>query len=133
MSRLARSRLTAGSFLSMISTARLLSGLCVRDLADGDRSAQHRRALPSLPARFSRPARISSRFFPPSPRIADQALFLTDLIAFFEMQPTIASKPNALPAPRPIRHGFEFRNVSFRYPGQPSPGSERFELSSASR
>ncbi len=49
--------------------------------------------------------------------IADQALFLTDLIAFFEMRPTIASKPNALPAPRPIQRGFEFRNVSFRYPG----------------
>jgi ATP-binding cassette subfamily B protein len=49
--------------------------------------------------------------------IADQALFLTDLIAFFEMQPTIQSKPNALPAPRPIRQGFEFRDVSFRYPG----------------
>lgn len=49
--------------------------------------------------------------------IADQALFLTDLIAFFEMQPTIRSKPNALPAPRPIQRGFEFRNVSFRYPG----------------
>src|SRR4029077_13877043 len=49
--------------------------------------------------------------------IADQALFLTDLLAFFEMQPTIQSKPNALPAPRPIREGFEFRNVSFRYPG----------------
>ena len=46
--------------------------------------------------------------------IADQALFLTDLIAFFEMKPTIASKPNALPAPRPIRQGFEFRDVSFR-------------------
>ncbi len=27
------------------------------------------------------------------------------------------SKPNALPAPRPIRRGFEFRNVSFAYPG----------------
>jgi ATP-binding cassette subfamily B protein len=49
--------------------------------------------------------------------IADQALFLTDLIAFFEMRPTIESKPNALPAPRPIQRGFEFRNVSFRYPG----------------
>jgi ATP-binding cassette subfamily B protein len=49
--------------------------------------------------------------------IADQALFLTDLIAFFDMEPTIRSKPNALPAPRPIREGFEFRNVSFRYPG----------------
>jgi ATP-binding cassette subfamily B protein len=49
--------------------------------------------------------------------VADQALFLTDLLAFFEMQPTIRSKPNALPAPRPIRKGFEFRNVSFAYPG----------------
>jgi ATP-binding cassette subfamily B protein len=49
--------------------------------------------------------------------IADQALFLTDLIAFFEMRPTIRSKPNALPAPRPIQRGFEFRDVSFRYPG----------------
>jgi ATP-binding cassette subfamily B protein len=49
--------------------------------------------------------------------IADQALFLTDLVAFFEMKPTIQSKPNALPAPRPIRSGFEFRNVSFSYPG----------------
>lgn len=49
--------------------------------------------------------------------IADQALFLTDLLAFFNMKPTVTSKPNALPAPRPIRKGFEFRNVSFHYPG----------------
>jgi ATP-binding cassette subfamily B protein len=49
--------------------------------------------------------------------IADQALFLTDLLAFFEMRATIRSRPNALPAPRPIVRGFEFRNVSFHYPG----------------
>jgi ATP-binding cassette, subfamily B, bacterial len=49
--------------------------------------------------------------------IGDQALFLTDLLAFFEMKPTIRSKPNALPAPRPIVRGVEFRNVSFSYPG----------------
>jgi ATP-binding cassette subfamily B protein len=49
--------------------------------------------------------------------IADQALFLTDLLAFFEMRPTIRSKPNALPMPRPMVRGFEFRNVSFCYPG----------------
>jgi len=51
--------------------------------------------------------------------IADQALFMTDLIAFFEMKPSIRSKVNPLPAPRPILRGFEFRNVSFRYPGSP--------------
>jgi len=49
--------------------------------------------------------------------VADQALFLTDLLAFFEMQPTIRSKPDARPAPRPMRLGFEFREVSFCYPG----------------
>ncbi len=49
--------------------------------------------------------------------VADQALFLTDLIAFFEMKPSVESKPNGLPAPRPIQRGFEFRDVSFTYPG----------------
>ncbi len=49
--------------------------------------------------------------------IADQALFLTDLIAFFDMQPIVVSKPDGLKVPRPIRQGFEFRNVSFAYPG----------------
>ncbi len=49
--------------------------------------------------------------------IADQALFLTDLLHFFGVRPTIQSRPNALPAPRPIRDGFEFRKVCFHYPG----------------
>jgi ATP-binding cassette subfamily B protein len=49
--------------------------------------------------------------------VADQALFLTDLLAFFEMKPTVANKENGLPIPSPIRLGFEFRNVSFVYPG----------------
>ena len=49
--------------------------------------------------------------------IADQALFVTDLLDFFAMKPAVSSKPNALPVPRPILQGFEFRNVSFTYPG----------------
>ena len=49
--------------------------------------------------------------------IADQALFLNDLLEFFAVQPKVASKPGARPAPRPIRQGLEFRNVSFAYPG----------------
>jgi ATP-binding cassette subfamily B protein len=49
--------------------------------------------------------------------IADQSLFLTDLVEFFSVQPKILSKPGALLAPRPIRQGIEFRNVSFSYPG----------------
>jgi ATP-binding cassette, subfamily B, bacterial len=49
--------------------------------------------------------------------IADQALFMTDLLEFFAVRPRVFSKPNALPVPRPIQQGFEFRNVSFSYPG----------------
>jgi ATP-binding cassette subfamily B protein len=49
--------------------------------------------------------------------IADQALFLTDLHEFFRVQPRIQSRPDAIPAPRPIRDGFEFRDVGFHYPG----------------
>ncbi len=49
--------------------------------------------------------------------IADQALFLTDLLAFFEMEPLVKSNPDGLKTPEPIKLGFEFRNVSFTYPG----------------
>lgn len=49
--------------------------------------------------------------------VADQALFLTDLLAFFEMKPRVESKEGGLPAPHPVKRGFEFRNVSFTYPG----------------
>ena len=49
--------------------------------------------------------------------IADQALFLTDLIAFFDMKPAVESRPDGLPFPKVIQQGFEFRNVSFAYPG----------------
>ncbi|HTW66184.1 MAG TPA: ABC transporter ATP-binding protein [Bryobacteraceae bacterium] len=49
--------------------------------------------------------------------ISDQALFLTDLVEFLRLKPTIRSRPNPIPMPRPIRAGFEFRDVSFHYPG----------------
>jgi ATP-binding cassette subfamily B protein len=49
--------------------------------------------------------------------ISEQAVFLKDLFEFFAMQPTIGAAPNAIPAPRPIRQGFEFRNVAFAYSG----------------
>jgi ATP-binding cassette subfamily B protein len=48
--------------------------------------------------------------------IADQALFVGDLLDFFAVKPTVQSKTGGLLAPRPIRRGFEFRNVSFAYP-----------------
>jgi ATP-binding cassette subfamily B protein len=49
--------------------------------------------------------------------ITNQALFMTDLLDFFAVKPKILSKASALPAAKPIRTGFEFKNVSFKYPG----------------
>ncbi|MBB5316168.1 ABC transporter ATP-binding protein [Tunturibacter empetritectus] len=60
--------------------------------------------------------------------IADQALFLTDLIAFFDMKPTVISNPDGHPAPAKIQRGFEFRNVSFTYPGTNRTVLKNFNL-----
>jgi ATP-binding cassette subfamily B protein len=49
-------------------------------------------------------------------QVAGQALFLEDLYSFYDIQPEIASKPDATPVPRPIARGFAFENVGFRYP-----------------
>ncbi len=49
--------------------------------------------------------------------MASQALYLDDLYRFFDERPGIASPPDALPVPAPIRHGITFENVGFRYPG----------------
>lgn len=49
--------------------------------------------------------------------VAGQALYLDDLFSFFEIEPEITSPKNALPFPNPIREGFRFEAVGFRYPG----------------
>ncbi len=48
---------------------------------------------------------------------AAQALYLDDLFGFFEVRPEILSPPDPLPMPQPIREGFRFEDVGFRYPG----------------
>lgn len=53
--------------------------------------------------------------------IVDQSLYTHDMLAFFAVRPQIHSGPRALKVPRPIRQGFEFRDVTFAYPGRPEP------------
>jgi ATP-binding cassette subfamily B protein len=48
---------------------------------------------------------------------AGQALYLDDLFSFFEVKPEILSPDNPRPFPQPIRQGFVFEDVGFRYPG----------------
>lgn len=48
---------------------------------------------------------------------AGQALYLDDLFSFFEIEPEIRSPDDPRPFPSPIREGFVFDDVGFRYPG----------------
>ena len=115
---LSRRRLIAGSFLSLIGTMGYYSAYVFviwRTIA----GALSIGTLTFLSGAILQASSNIQQIFSTLSGIADQALFLTDLLAFFEMQPTIRSKPDALAAPRPIVRGFEFRDVSFRYPGSP--------------
>jgi len=114
--QLARKRLGIGSILSLISTGGYYGAYAYVIW----RTVAGRLSIGTFYFLITAIMQASSNIqqvFSTLSGIADQALFLTDLLAFFQMKPTIQSKPNALPAPRPIRRGFEFRDVSFRYPG----------------
>ncbi len=113
---LARRRLVAGSLLSTLGTIGYYSAYAYviwRTVA----GALTIGTLTFLTGAILQASSNIQQIFSSLSSIADQALFLTDLLAFFRMEPTIRSKPGALPAPRPILRGFEFRNVSFHYPG----------------
>jgi len=50
-------------------------------------------------------------------QVAGQALYIDDLFSFFEIRPEIVPPSNPRPFPVPIKDGFTFENVGFRYPG----------------
>jgi ATP-binding cassette subfamily B protein len=115
---LAVKRAVRGSLLNLISTAayytayililiRALAGL----LSVGD--------LTLLAGAFSRARDIMENLVQQLVEVSEQALYVKDLFDYFETKPLITSKPDALPVPRPIRTGFEFQDVHFRYPGSP--------------
>ena len=113
---LSKRRLWAGAALSMLATAGYYGAyaLVLWRTIHGEFAVAVLFVLTSAILQVS--ANLQQIFVNAS-GVADQALFLTDLLGFFAMQPTVRSKPNAIKIPRPIRQGFEFRNVSFAYPG----------------
>jgi ATP-binding cassette subfamily B protein len=114
--RLIERRLRWGSVLALFSAAGYYGAYAYLVL----RTAEGRLTLGELTFLASALAGSSSQIqtiFSTFSSIADQALFLTDLHEFFRVRPRIQSRPHALPAPRPIRDGFEFRDVCFHYPG----------------
>ena len=124
---LARRRLIAGAFLSMIGTAGYY-GAYVYIIWRTVKGAIGFGTMVFLTGAIMQASTNIQQIFSTLSSIADQALFLTDLLAFFNMRPTIRCKPNALAAPRPIVRGLEFRNVSFRYPGAERMVLDRLDL-----
>jgi ATP-binding cassette subfamily B protein len=114
--RLARRRLWSGALLSLLSTSGYYGAyayVIYRTVA----GALSWGSLQFLAGAIAGASTNIANVFSTLSSIADQSLFLTDLVEFFAVRPKVYSKTNPLPAPRPIRDGFLFDNVSFSYPG----------------
>jgi ATP-binding cassette subfamily B protein len=117
---LARRRFFAGSLLSIFSTAGYYGAYAYVVYV-----ALHGRisvgTLQFLAGAIAVASQNLQTIFSTFSGIADQALFLSDLISFLDIKPRIRSKMGGPPCPRPIRRGIEFRDVSFVYPGTQRP------------
>src|SRR5204863_9670820 len=114
--KLARKRLLGGSLLALVGSLGYYGGYAYLVI----QALQGRLTVGSLTFLAGALAASSSQIqaiFSTFASIADQSLFLTDLVKFFAVRPRIHSNSGGLPAPRPIRDGFEFQKVAFQYPG----------------
>jgi ATP-binding cassette subfamily B protein len=113
---LAIKRAVTGSLLNLLPTAGYYGAyvlILIRTMA----GAMSVGSLTFVAGAFARSRSLIETLFSSLNNIGEQALYIKDLFDFFETEPSIVSVPNALPAPRPIRSGFEFRDVSFAYQG----------------
>ena len=125
--RLARRRLMAGAFLSLLSTAAYYGAYAyvIYQTVLGRLSWG---SLQFLAGALAAASTNIQNIFSTFSSIADQSLFLTDLVEFLRVQPRIASRPDAVPAPRPIREGFHFERVCFSYPHSEHPVLDGLDL-----
>ncbi|HVB87439.1 MAG TPA: ABC transporter ATP-binding protein [Candidatus Dormibacteraeota bacterium] len=115
---LAKSKLLIGAFLTLLGTTGYYGtyGYVIYETVAGLLTIG---TLTLLAGAISGASSNIQQLFSTFSSIADQALFMADLLEFFEMKPKVVSKPNGLRVPRPIAKGFEFRDVCFSYPGNP--------------
>ena len=125
--RLARRRLFAGAALSLLTTSGYY-GAYAYVIYRTVTGAITWGTLQFLAGAIAGTSSNIQNVFSTFSSIADQALFLTDLVEFLEVGPTIRSKRDAIPAPRPILDGFIFDKVAFAYPGSPRQVLERLDF-----
>jgi ATP-binding cassette, subfamily B, bacterial len=114
--KLATRKAIVSSLLSLIGTAGYY-GAYIVIIARAVAGAITLGSLTFLAASFGRGRDLIQRLLLGASSIYEQGLYLRDLFLFFEMKPTITSRPGASPVPRPIRTGFVFEDVGFKYPG----------------
>ncbi len=112
---LAIRRATVGSALALLGTLGYY-GAFVLILVQAVTGEITVGSLTFLAASFARSRDLVQRLFGSATDTLEQALYLRDLFAFFEVRPSIATRPDARAVPMPIRDGFVFENVGFRYP-----------------
>jgi ATP-binding cassette subfamily B protein len=117
---LAKRRLLASSLLSLLTTVGYY-GAYAYVILETVRGEMTVATLVFLTGAIAGASANLQMIFSTFSSIADQSLFLTDLLQFFAVRPTVFSKPNALKTPRPIKLGIEFRDVTFSYPGSDRP------------
>jgi ATP-binding cassette, subfamily B, bacterial len=117
---LAKRRLLASSLLSLLTTVGYY-GAYAYVILETVRGEMTVATLVFLTGAIAGASANLQMIFSTFSSIADQSLFLTDLLQFFAVRPTVFSKPNAIKTPRPIKQGIEFREVSFSYPGSDRP------------
>jgi ATP-binding cassette, subfamily B, bacterial len=124
---LARQRLWVGSLLSLVSTGSYYAAYAyvIFRTVNGDLSWG---SLQFLAGSIAGASTSIQSIFSTFSSIADQSLFLTDLVQFLRVKPTIATRDDAIPAPRAIRDGFRFEQVSFSYPGNARPIIDRMDF-----
>ncbi len=127
---LAKRRLAASAMLSLLTTMGYYGAYAyvILETLEGKMSVG---TLTFLTGAIAGASANLQMIFSTFSSIADQSLFLTDLLEFFAVRPTVYSKPNALKTPRPILGGIEFRDVSFSYPGGGRPILQNLNLSLA--
>ncbi|HET7109969.1 MAG TPA: ABC transporter ATP-binding protein [Gemmatimonadales bacterium] len=74
--------------------------------------------LTFLAASFRQSRDLLQRVLLALAQVYEQSLYLDDLFGFFEIVPRMQLPDAPLPVPMPIRTGFVFDNVGFRYAGQ---------------
>ena len=74
-------------------------------------------ALTFLAGSFRQSRDLIQRVLLALSQIYEQSLYLSDLFTFFDVAPRVVSRPGARAVPEPIRTGFVFHDVGFKYPG----------------